>query len=1411
MNQIKFNNFITRVFIAISLIMGYSVVSYAAGGDTCADAIVAKLSPDITGHVSGTNPDDWYVYTATADGELTITYTSNDQTDVYADTNPCATTNFVNNAKSGSKTIAMNSGQTVSIHVAYKKVSDYTIQLKYGGYDFANSNFRDYLKININGEVNTNIKGDMTIIGNSQLGCRQYDSDPSTWGTSWTDCNGAAPDGVPNNDIRTQYNDFDGDSSTVNSTSSDITTAMVPADAKVIWAGLYWQGRVPTNFTTVQKEAFATVKLKKDSGAYMSVTADTFNWIVGGNGTDLQGFADITDRIDVSNIHGTYWVADLMTDVGTDNTRNRYGAWAIVFVYESNSKPYKNISIYDGYEGLYVTPDEAHGIFSSITKNLSGFYTPIAGDIDSTFFVFAGEGDFAYGDGLVLDGTNVTSTYNPAGNQINSTVTNFGSQVTTRNPSYTNTIGIDIDTYNVGTVGAGHLNIITNGQSSANVTVMSVNTLSGADTFFPAVFAFSTELYVPKVCYKEEVYAVDNAGVYTSVSGGAGVDKGSTLVAKVYVHNEGNETAESVSVNREVGQETILPYKAGSTFYNSSTNNSYYNGYPFTGTLTQGTDVVDTDNFSFDAGVFNLNIGVGSDSAVGGDLYSTSSGNANTAYFEFSALLKSEDNVSFEYVASFKNEALGITFNDYKLPKCEDFNNSFWGRGTTSSFVSAIDVVDVDEYATYATDPVIKTKITEQPNVTLQAVYLDPATGAETIYHDSIYNGNAPIQALLYRSTDSSCSDELPLAMPVTGSPAGQPVIATIVDGESAGTTNSFTMEANASSTTYIKIVYADWNNILNGLENASSCFNNANTAANFEGLPQCLNNLGSNAGISQDLIDAYPSISTTCLDVNNIYGGHNACDSSAYDNQGSVGDIQPEKYNNAYGCFACILDALTDNTTCSKDGFAIRPQKLVINSTTSSAPYYPDLLRAGKDYDLTIDAVNYASSTNTVGYNQTYGNLDLTHLIKYYANGTTEANASLLPGTAAWGAEFNITDGYTTIGGVAGVAPYTYSEVGDITIHIEDATFAAIDNDDTPQTCDANGTKVCGDQNATFIPDHFDVSASLVNRAGGNTFTYLSSDLNMSARYNVTITAKNADGDTTTNFRQGALYYENPVSVHVTAPAVTGVGAAVVHDVDPAALLGFVLGVGGVTWNDTNESLQLSFNYPRTTNTPVNPFRIDGNETTVDVNSTYVGGAPIGTAEVNGTDLADANVTFVYGRSHMARTRAMCSGSPCTGNVTFYYEFYGDKDANKTLITALLTPDSPKRSIDTVNWYQNTKHVTGNGDGNVTSASFNIPPNLISGSYQPVYTQYTSNTSAALKYDGTKGFPYKATIELSSPTNTQSWLIYDKYNVATPRNSGQLEYYGPGSWSSNTGAEETVKDSGTTNRNENTNRRIRW
>jgi len=185
-----------------------------------------------------------------------------------------------------------------------------------------------------------------------------------------------------------------------------------------------------------------------------------------------------------------------------------------------------------------------------------------------------------------------------------------------------------------------------------------------------------------------------------------------------------------------------------------------------------------------------------------------------------------------------------------------------------------------------------------------------------------------------------------------------------------------------------------------------------------------------------------------------------------------------------------------------------------------------------------------------------------------------------------------------------------------------------------------------------------------------------------------------------------------------------------------------------------------------------------------------------------------DESATFVYGRAHMARTRTMCSGvGNCTGYGTFYYEIYADKklaDYNQTLITSLL--GTPKRSVDSVTWYQNTKHVPAT-DGNV-SASAAVPD------MSAAYATLGATTKGTFVYNesaNSRGYPYKVSVEVSEPTQTQSWLIYDKYNGNSDTVSGQLEFYGPGNWTSSGSDSLDTKSTTNSNANKNTNRRIRW
>jgi len=558
-------------------------------------------------------------------------------------------------------------------------------------------------------------------------------------------------------------------------------------------------------------------------------------------------------------------------------------------------------------------------------------------------------------------------------------------------------------------------------------------------------------------------------------------------------------------------------------------------------------------------------------------------------------------------------------------------------------------------------------------------------------------------------------------------------------------------------------------------------CIERSATLGNLQDMAACFND-------EDRLKEIFEQNAATCL---NLWTASNAqpygpCSSNA--GNSSFPLLPP--YDREPACLSCVIGPVV--TAESKDVFAARPDRYDISSENAS---YPDLLRAGADYNLTLLAYD-RNDQNTSRYDQAVANVD-DNITKYNSNGSVDAT---LHGTGGLSGGGNFTDGVTI-----SPAQFTYDDVGDITIDLVDKEWAFVDInntfDPTPHDCVDDGAYVCGNINVRFIPDHFSVAVDLNN--SGNGFTYLNSDGNMTPHMNVQIIAENAAGNPTRNFTDvPANRYENPVTVLLNVldvPTMTEVK----NDINASTLIGFTDGTRTLSWNESNATLAFWFNYARATNKPINPFMVLGSSVVVDVNSTYTTAstpaAPEGTANIDGTDTDDANLTFVYGRSHMARTRAMCDSADCTGNVTFFYEFYGDQDANQTIVNNILG-SSPKRSVDSVNWYRNTVH-NASSDGNVTAAS------TPSGSETAALTPFASNTNGEVAYDAnTKGYPYKATLNIT----TDPWLIYDEFNAGATSVTGQLEYYGPGNWTGNGGAEESINNS-STDWNQNSNRRIRW
>jgi len=753
------------------------------------------------------------------------------------------------------------------------------------------------------------------------------------------------------------------------------------------------------------------------------------------------------------------------------------------------------------------------------------------------------------------------------------------------------------------------------------------------------------------------------------------------------------------------------------------------------------------------------------------------------------------------------------------------------GAGTLNVSEYAAQVDAVDDYNTLNGGYVswVTTKVSGRDNYVMKAVYLGPY--GTWPYPQEYYpaGGNLASIHVMFKVVDMEMVDEangetceaaegVTIYQTVNGVPVLDdggnpiPVYTTIDPGETFSYTDPFEMSFVPSvaleSRKNLKFQYqtVDFNQLIT--DSGIQCVNRSSTGGVVEGIPACM--------IAQD--NGTPDQQNTAIENYIAVFGEDAYE-SCYNENGqpcwaSNGGVGEYPYNTELGCFECSIGAFPK--VCSHDNFAIRPDKFTIDSNDIS---YPDLLRAGQGYDLLVNAVDHNTGLNSVGYNQTSNYLDVSDPIKYWGDGG-EANASMF-GTAVWGSDFNITNGYTTIGGIATPVPYEYDEVGDISTHIQDSTWAAVDinnpDDPTAHDCSLDGAYICGDRNATFIPHHFSVTIDNLHNNGENdTFTYLSNDLNMSARFGVTIISQNEHNATTKNFTQpqfGHAFYENPMTVLLTAPNNPAGNSANTLEIASELLLGFDGGVKDIPWNESNGSLRLGFNYLRATNTAVNPFMVFGTQARVDAKSVYTGTAAEngGTVDIIGNDTsADQNVTFVYGRAHAPRFRAMCDGAAaCPGNVTFFYEFYADQDANATLINTLLGADK-RRSIDSVNWYRNNKHDTST-DGNISGTSQNIPGDLVHNAGQFSHTTQTS--ASTYSYSGTSGYPYKGTITIpqSSVAGAPSWLIYDKYqpDSNTTAMQSELEYYGPGTWTSTGKLDTHSSDNPTKSRN--TNRRIRW
>ncbi len=279
-----------------------------------------------------------------------------------------------------------------------------------------------------------------------------------------------------------------------NSSSANL---VLPIGTNTIkFARLYWGGRIDGSLLLNSPDTLRKIKIRKgSSGAYSNAlaAASSVDQFALTSSTEIvyQSYIDITSFIQLNGA-GTYTIADVPCLSGAISGGGRYGGWCIQIAYENTNLPFTSVRLYDGFSRVF-----SGGNISTITLNGLNVPGSTISLSDAIMHTMVWEGDANLGgsvanpagDYIKVNGVAVSNLVNPTSNFWNGSISKNGSYVTTKNPNYSNQMGIDIDEIEVGT-GFGIL---------PNATTVNIEFGTEADQYFPSVFGFAIKMKTPLI------------------------------------------------------------------------------------------------------------------------------------------------------------------------------------------------------------------------------------------------------------------------------------------------------------------------------------------------------------------------------------------------------------------------------------------------------------------------------------------------------------------------------------------------------------------------------------------------------------------------------------------------------------------------------------------------------------------------------------------------------------------------------------------------------------------------------------------------------------------------------------------------------------------------------------------------
>ncbi len=1068
--------------------------------------------------------------------------------------------------------------------------------------DLTEDHIRDFTRVPIQGEQDTNIYGDIISIGN-QVVCEQN-----------SDGNCIEPTYKVNDLIEQENINLDNVHAYIYNNATSARLNLQPGD-QVIWAGLYWMGRIDktqSGATQKMKDA-ATVYLRHESETlYERVTSergaeaidndgniitgvDKFNYINDDTYFDYQGMADVTSYVKAHK-GGDYWVADVQVSEGD----NISAGWNLVVIVmdtaEIPTRDLRNITVFDGFQGVWKSPPGYTDKYpDEVSQTVSGFITPAYGAIDSKLYMFAFEGDATLDDYIKLtdkEGNThfLTDTANPSDDVVNGTVAENGSINLSRAPALHNTSGIDIDTFYVGDDLNGSA-IIQNDQRSTTITIGSGDGVSsdGGDRFFLGMFAFSTNLHQP-LCYLQSYMTADYSAELSDE-----VMMGETIGIQVEIRNKETQDVVNMHVYTQINpilSEDNSSYEIRNIDSSGNLDSAYHSADDLfdTAKIPLSEDENQTE--------ITLRAGAGADNDKGGTLYGE-----KHIHFRYRARIENMNDQN-QSVTVYK-VSYEPTNKKIMLPPCEEQKNF----------------------------PVIKINQTNGFNVLRKNALTDNVI-------DGFTNGDT-----------SQPNNEKHLFTQVTGTPFEVDVVALDDTNPSYLHTDPYKgvlelelVEYNASKScdTYTSLKKEDVTFDDTLIQSKVFDFDHAQKTALFR---------------VRYLVDKYGNMlewDNNILTLSNL--------SSILQSSGRSGICENECLGasaNADVCKACLFKRIDEGglarLSCSSDTFVIRPKTVYLDINTTDTH-----LIGARNYDLELDAntTTYDPSIDNAGGS-------LTATLQVPAGCAVSASTTnLLTTSLDFVAGKAVLDNfnYPNVGRVNVSYTdhiWTYYDQNTTDLNMSDCIIGSSSN--TPDSSGRVGCNIAGSKLFRFVPKTFQSNASFTAPTGG--YVYFSNDLTMSGKLNLSFTAQLDDGNTATNYSAGCFANDLNLTINVLNDPEDWNGRG---DVNTSVHFGgdgnkTVVQTANmfkvpqaVFSNGVSVSVPVSINYARLRTVPQDPVTVHKNDFNTSV---------VDTDGVTGGDFnkaTDQTIPYYYARVYATSIHT----DEDTYDVPLYYEAYC-KDGN--------------------------------------------------------------------------------------------------------------------------------------------------